>query len=886
VKNAAVFTLVAVLAVAAACLAVVARSQTVPPPGVPVEKVEICHKPPAPPRSEVSVESIVKEGGHDIDDTDIIPPFTYETDSGGTAKYPGKNWTLQGQATWYYGCDPADVPDVTPTVQCVESRSDGLYAHFGYKNSESATVNIPVSLVNRFDPTPGDRDQPEAFQPGTHPDVFTVPFSDTLRWILAGRSETASSDTPRCQASIRIDKALDPSNDPGHFDLLLDGQALATGVGNGGTTDTHTVSTGTHTVGERAGRGTNLADYDITIVCRANGGTGEPPVAQGTGPSIRVTVTAGQAIVCVILNRRNGTPAPGEYDLQVVKSASPRSVLVGQQVTWRVQVRNNGPGTATNVVVEDSLPRDMSFVDGSVVLSPGLECVGARCTIASLAPGASVSGRFMTTATAVGTKTNTVTVTSRGDTNPANNAASAQVLVTGRVDPDVTPILECVEQTSGGYRAHYGYLNHGAEAVTVPIGVGNAFQPKPEDRGQPRRFEPGRAPDVFQVDFEGSVSWELTGKTSTASQGSKRCAPTQGSLRVDKILSPPNDPGRFDLEIDGVPAGTGRNVGHLGTTGDVAVPAGQHRVGEEGVGGTSLANYATTIACRANRGRGAVNSAFNGPELVVDVAAGQEVVCTIVNTRRMGPPVPPPEPPLVPTPPPEPQPGTSDLSVVKFVNQRIGTLGDIATWTIVVKNNGPEVATGVRIVDAAAARATIVSLQVSQGTCGRTTCSLGTIQPGASVRIVVSTRMLTVGARLNTVIVRGDQPDSVRENNVASALVRILSAFTPPLAQRCNRLSIDRRIALVGSSVLVRASVRNVFGRPLAGTVVRARGAGQLSAARTNRLGIALVGLAPNEAGIVRFTVGARTLTAAGARRCTARLGVLAAAGIAPGVTG
>ena len=84
----------------------------------------------------------------------------------------------------------------------------------------------------------------------------------------------------------------------------------------------------------------------------------------------------------------------------------------------------------------------------------------------------------------------------------------------------------------------------------------------------------------------------------------------------------------------------------------------------------------------------------------------------------------------------------------------------------------------------------------------------------------------------------------------------------------------------------MRASVRNVFGRPLAGTVVRALGAGQLSAARTNRLGLAFLDLAPTQAGIVRFTVGARTLTAAGARRCTARLGVLAIGSIAPGVTG
>jgi uncharacterized repeat protein (TIGR01451 family) len=269
---------------------------------------------------------------------------------------------------------------------------------------------------------------------------------------------------------------------------------------------------------------------------------------------------------------------------------------------------------------------------------------------------------------------------------------------------------------------------------------------------------------------------------------------------------------------------------------------------------------------------------------VVEVGAGQEVVCTIVNTRR-APPEPPPEPPIDPTPLPPPEPATADLSVRKFVDRRIGDLGDVVAWTIVVTNNGPEAATGVTIVDEAAAGATFVSLQVSQGSCGRTTCSLGGLAPGGSARIVARTRMLTVGARVNSVVVRGDQPDSNPENNAASAVIRILSAFRPPLQQHCDRLTVDRRLARAGTAVPVRVAVRNVFGRPLVGTLVRAQGAGVLATARTDARGVATLQLSPQTPGIVRFTVAARTLTAAGARRCTARLGVVAG-GIAPGVTG
>ena len=215
-----------------------------------------------------------------------------------------------------------------------------------------------------------------------------------------------------------------------------------------------------------------------------------------------LNVNRGQAIDCVIQNVRDMTPppGPGQADLRVVKSARPAALRVGEQVTWTVTVTNTGPDIATNVVIEDSLPNDVSFVDGSLDVPDGVTCT-ARFARSHASPvNTSVTGRFVTTVTAVGRKTNTVTVKAdQRDPNPADNAASAVVDVTGGAEEILSPILECVDQLSdGNYRAHFGYQNDGSETVSVPIGDRQrvhtgAGEPRPA-AAVPARTRAGRLP--------------------------------------------------------------------------------------------------------------------------------------------------------------------------------------------------------------------------------------------------------------------------------------------------------------------------------------------------------------------------------------------------------
>ncbi len=115
-------------------------------------------------------------------------------------------------------------------------------------------------------------------------------------------------------AKLEVKKVCDPTSDAGKFDLLIDGSnQYADDAACGGTTGSQTVSAGstadpgaTHTVGEAAGTGTDLADYASSISCVDRGETtfdgGSALTATGVGP-LDVAVDPDDDIVCTVTNR-------------------------------------------------------------------------------------------------------------------------------------------------------------------------------------------------------------------------------------------------------------------------------------------------------------------------------------------------------------------------------------------------------------------------------------------------------------------------------------------------------------------------------------------------------------------------------------------------------
>jgi uncharacterized repeat protein (TIGR01451 family) len=126
--------------------------------------------------------------------------------------------------------------------------------------------------------------------------------------------------------------------------------------------------------------------------------------------------------------------APPAADLSVAKTDSPDPVKAGQNLTYTITVRNNGPDAATGVTLTDQLPRNAGYgsastTQGTCALKPSKTEVG--CNLGTIASSGTVTVTIMVKPNKKGQITNTATVSGAAppDPNTANNTASATTTV-------------------------------------------------------------------------------------------------------------------------------------------------------------------------------------------------------------------------------------------------------------------------------------------------------------------------------------------------------------------------------------------------------------------------------------------------------------------------
>ncbi|MGO4516433.1 beta strand repeat-containing protein [Terriglobus sp. 2YAB30_2] len=129
-------------------------------------------------------------------------------------------------------------------------------------------------------------------------------------------------------------------------------------------------------------------------------------------------------------------------DLNVVLSTG-GSTATGSNTTFTARVKNNGPSTATDVVLAGQAPAIGTLVSATSTAGTCSTSNGITCSLGSMASGSTVTVTFTVLQTTAGSSTMAVQVSGNTDPDSTNNTATATATITGN-DYNVAPVLSSI----------------------------------------------------------------------------------------------------------------------------------------------------------------------------------------------------------------------------------------------------------------------------------------------------------------------------------------------------------------------------------------------------------------------------------------------------------
>ena len=482
-------------------------------------------------------------------------------------------------------------------------------------------------------------------------------------------------------------------------------------------------------------------------------------------------------------------------ELAITKSDSPDPVAAGQTLTYTLSAINNGPSTATGVVITDTLPAGITFISVSSGCS---ETGGAvTCTMGSLASGGSMQYRVVVAVPAAltGTLTNQAGINgNETDPNPANNTAVVTTTIRPAADLSITK------------NANPGSVNAG-QVINYMISVTNNG--------------PANATGVIITDILPAGLTVITapgcvinGNILTCPAGnvdSGKNASQAIIVRVDPAVPPGTVTNLAPVggnEFDPAPANNTATAGtsittsaNLGVTvsaePEVALPGGDLTytivVSNSGPSDAAGAIITDTLPAEVSLTALPPGCQESGPQIVCNAgsltsggSAHHQLIVTVpatatgVLTNQV----------IIHANPPDPDPANNlaslvtmiaaptdaDLALSKSASAASPLEGALITYAITVTNRGPAAASGIVIRDVLPAGVIYASDDGGGAyTAGTGLWAVGALSSGANAVVHISATVDpgtsgTAIVNIATIDAAG-QPDPIASNNNASATI-------------------------------------------------------------------------------------------------------------------
>ena len=519
-------------------------------------------------------------------------------------------------------------------------------------------------------------------------------------------------------------------------------------------------------------------------------------------------------------NTSNTTVHVRIVDLAVDKLVNNSVPKYLDMVEYTIVVVNNGPDKSFNVTVGDLLPDGVKFISST----GQYDSVTGVWFVGDLDNNESATLKIVVQVIRVGNITNNVNVTGTGhDSNLTNNNDSVSVNVPESVLLNIVKVANSTIIVAGENVGYTVVINNYGPSVASDVVLKDIFNSNELlnlqyslngvdwlDYNESVILGDINAGANITVYFRAKVNGSVRGDVLNTVNITTGVDDARGNFTANETVNVianttlavikdaeikalnPGDTAHFVITViaGGSSDSLNVNLEDILDAGLLDVKSATYRIN-----GGNLTNYTQIIS---------LGNMHTGSKIVVDIYAtilsttGQDIFnCVNVTSDE------------------HPEGNTSnttihvniaDLEIIKIVNNATPNYGDEITYTITVRNNGPDNSTNVKVSEVLADNFKFISANVSKGYYNLTNgiWAVGNLTNNETAKLVITVKIIKTGFIQNNVSVNGTGYDPNLTNNNATVNITV-----PQTADLSVIKIVNVNVVTVGDKIIYTIVVKN-----------------------------------------------------------------------------